>query len=466
MAQDTGFSSPEHRFESGWGRFDSRNYEGEVMRKLIAGGLALALLVGCAKDKVTGKTHFMILSESDDVQMGEQAAPFILDEMNGELQDVQVQQYVSEVGGKLVDAARNDYPDLKKTPYKFHFHVVNDSMVNAFALPGGHVFVTRGTLNVCENEDQLAAVLGHEIMHVMLRHGARQMSNNAGVMILIEALLGGQGDSALGAAAMVAMNFFGLKYSRENEAESDKYGLRIATTAGYNPSGMAQFFQTLMNVYGKEPKAAKYTTDHPLTQDRIDAAQKQIAERYSAESARPFATQRNDTVLGPMKRDAETYKKADEAVNRLVNNDAANALRLINEAIFAKSSEGLFYWIRGKVYYRERNFAEAEKDFSVAARSNVKWERPLKMRAYCRLQQRKLNEAVADANEGLKILPDSELYYIAGSAYETSGDTKSALKCYKTAFGMEQMDIEQRPPDDTPQWKLYIWEYVKRAEGR
>src|SRR5512141_3131209 len=130
--------------------------------------LSAALAAGCATNPVTGKSQLSLISESQEIQMGREAAQQTLQQI-GEVKDPGLQAYVSRIGKEL--AARTERPQLP-----WEFHVVNDASVNAFALPGGFIFVTRGLLTHINNEAELATVVGHEIGHVTARHSVQQIS--------------------------------------------------------------------------------------------------------------------------------------------------------------------------------------------------------------------------------------------------------------------------------------------------
>src|SRR5688572_22382281 len=141
------------------------------MRMCFGAFVAVALLAGCATNPVTGERQFNLVSEEQEIELGQKAEPEIVKQFGGLYQDPQVQGVVQDVGMKLAKAS--DRPDL---PWRFH--VVNSPDLNAFALPGGGIFITQGLLSQLTNEAQLAGVLGHEVAHVAARHQARQISKS------------------------------------------------------------------------------------------------------------------------------------------------------------------------------------------------------------------------------------------------------------------------------------------------
>ena len=164
---------------------------------------------------------------------------------------------------------------------KWHVHVIDDpKTVNAFAVPGGHLFVYSGLLLAAENDAEVAGVLAHETGHVVARHSARQMVDAYGLQA-IAALAGGQNPSLLEQiATKVAGTGLLLAHSRSEENEADEYGARYSNAAGYDPHGLTTFFQKLEATQGKQPQVMAWLSDHPLTPDRIAKVTHYIAVHH------------------------------------------------------------------------------------------------------------------------------------------------------------------------------------------
>ncbi|HEX7010284.1 MAG TPA: M48 family metallopeptidase [Phycisphaeraceae bacterium] len=239
--------------------------------------LTLATVTGCQVNPATGQQQFNVLSEAEEVRIGEQAVPEFLAQYGGELPSPEVVNHVRELGHKLARASER--PDLP-----WEFHVVDSDVVNAFALPGGKVFVTRGMLEQLENEAQLAAVLGHEIGHVTAQHVGQQMSRQIGLEAGLAAigLAVGQSESqwlqVLGVGAEVGGGLYLLQFSRQQELEADQLGMRYMTRVNYNPVGALQLLQILKRESQGEP--LEFLSTHPLPQTRIDAVEGRIREDY------------------------------------------------------------------------------------------------------------------------------------------------------------------------------------------
>lgn len=192
------------------------------------------------------------------------------------LSDPGVDGYVQEVAGKILAQARKDRPDVTWT-----VKVINDpKTVNAFATPGGYLYVYSGLLQAADTTAQVAGVLGHEAGHVVARHSARQMVDAMGLQAVAAMALG----KNPGAVSQVAASLVGqgtlLANSRADETEADEYGARYAAAAGYDPRGISSFFEKLLQGEGKQPGWAKFLSDHPATPDRIAHVNDYIAAHH------------------------------------------------------------------------------------------------------------------------------------------------------------------------------------------
>jgi predicted Zn-dependent protease len=222
------------------------------------------------------KPGFNLFSKDQEIQLGKEAAGQV-DKQMEVIADPELNAYISSIGSKL--AAQ---PPAGKYPYTFK--VVNDSSINAFALPGGPTFVHTGLIAAADNESQLAGVLAHEISHVALRHGTNQASKAN--LIQLPAALAGQvagSGSMLGQLSQLGIglgaNSVLLKFSRSAESQADLMGAQIAASAGYNPVEMARFFKKLEGDGGSS--GPQFFSDHPNPGNRMEAIENEI--RYMPE---------------------------------------------------------------------------------------------------------------------------------------------------------------------------------------
>ena len=239
---------------------------------LIAAALAAALVAGgCATNPVTGKSDIVMMSAAQEVEIGRQMHPKVLQEY-GRYADEELQAYVSDLGQRI--AAVSHRPELQYT-----FTVLDSEEVNAFALPGGYVYITRDLLKEFKTEAQLAAVLSHEIGHVVARDTLVAMSEQIGMTaIMVAAQAGGSPDLARGTRFVTAV--LSLQYSREDEKEADLAGLTYMTQAGYDPNAMIEVMQILEKLQTIRP--IEFFSTHPNPESRIAYLQERIARRFAS----------------------------------------------------------------------------------------------------------------------------------------------------------------------------------------
>jgi predicted Zn-dependent protease len=230
---------------------------------------------GCAVNPATGGNQLMLVSEAQEIQMGQQYDTQVVATI-GLYPDPVWQRYIQQLGARL--AATSERPNLPWT-----FRVVNDPAVNAFALPGGFVYVTRGILPFFNSEAQLASVVGHEIGHVTARHTAAEMSKQQliGLGLAVGSMASSQVAKYAGTANQ-ALGILYLKFSRDDESQADQLGLRYMRRANYDPREMPAVFVMLDNE-GKAAAGAgggqlpEWLATHPTPAHRLDAINQQIA---------------------------------------------------------------------------------------------------------------------------------------------------------------------------------------------
>lgn len=222
---------------------------------------------------VTGETQRVDLTPEQEIAMGLQSAPQMAAEFGGLYPDNNVQLKVRALGQKLVTLT-----EAAKSPYQFNFHVLaDDRTVNAFALPGGQIFITMALLSRLESEDQLAAVLGHEMGHVINRHSAEHMAQQGLLNGIMQGVTMGSGDMSTAQIASMVGNIIGMKYGREDELESDKYGVRYAYEAGYDPAAAIRVMEILEEASGGSQRD-EFMSTHPSPANRIDKIKEEITK--------------------------------------------------------------------------------------------------------------------------------------------------------------------------------------------
>jgi len=251
---------------------------------MLVGVLMLAP-IGCTTNPATGKRSFTLYSWAQEKQMGASAAAGMAEQFGGPIDDVIPSDYVREVGMKLVAGIEPGVPDLD-----WEFTLLNSDVINAFALPGGKVFFTRGLAEKLDSEAEMAGVLGHEIGHVTARHGNQRISKQVGFNAILAgtAIAVGASDSdsktrKYGQVAVPALAIGGnvvlLKYGRDEESEADMLGMRYMTRAGYNPIGQLRVMEVLRD-QSKGASKPEWLSTHPHPESRIEDIRRYLEEEY------------------------------------------------------------------------------------------------------------------------------------------------------------------------------------------
>jgi len=231
---------------------------------------------------VTGRTQRVALSPKEEIALGLNSVPEMERQFGGLHVDSKLQQKIDQIGKRLVEAN----PLVHQSPYYFEFHLLGDpDTVNAFALPGGQVFITYGLLKLLKTDDEIAGVLGHEVIHVVGRHSNEQMAKAQLSQGLVGAVVmaGGQdyGNTA-GQLAQFVSQLTNTSYGREDELESDKLGVRIMKGAGYDPNAMITVMEVLEQAAGGN-SPPEFLSTHPNPGHRIERIRQEIANAAGPE---------------------------------------------------------------------------------------------------------------------------------------------------------------------------------------
>ena len=235
--------------------------------------VAFALVRRCSQQEVnpyTGRTQAISLSPEQEIAIGLQSAPSMAQQHGGLHPDNRFQAMVDNVGGKLVNNSI-----ARETPYKYEFHLLADpNTINAFALPGGQIFITYALFSKLENESQLAGVLGHEIGHVLGKHSNERITDSKFWQILTM----GAASIDLGSVAQEMGQGTLLKNGREDELESDELGIIFMMEAGYDPEEMIGVMEILKSAAGPN-RVPEFQSTHPDPENRIEKIREAI-EKY------------------------------------------------------------------------------------------------------------------------------------------------------------------------------------------
>lgn len=235
---------------------------------------SIFLVSNCARNPVTGKKEVVLISEAQEIEMGKQADPEIIRQF-GLYEDSAMQRYINAMGQQMAAVSH-------RSGLQFHFRVINSEVVNAFAVPGGYVYFTRGILAHFNNEAQFAGVLGHEIGHITARHTVQQQRNQILAQVgLIAGMIISPELARFGEVASQGLGLLLLKYGRDAERQSDELGVEYSAKIGYDPQYMADFFQTLerqaQNAGSEELPG--FLSTHPSPAERYNTVKQLAAEQ-------------------------------------------------------------------------------------------------------------------------------------------------------------------------------------------
>jgi predicted Zn-dependent protease len=250
-----------------------------MARLVIAVIIALFAIVtyfsSTSENPLTGEKQRVAMTPEQEIALGYQSAPQMAAQMGGVSRNAQAVALVQRVGEHLVRQSV-----AAKSPYKFSFHVLADpKTVNAFALPGGPVFITEGLLRQLKSEAELAGVLGHEIGHVIARHSSERLAKQQLTQGLLGALVVGSGDFSTAQIGQVVGSMINMSYGREDELESDALGIRIMAEAKYDPRAMIRVMEVLANASGGSSQP-EFMSTHPAPENRLSRIKEEIAKRF------------------------------------------------------------------------------------------------------------------------------------------------------------------------------------------
>ena len=416
-------------------------------------------MAACSVNPVTGERNFQIYDADWEREVGAQMYAPMKQSQGGEfILDPELTAYITEIGNRLASQAR------RKDQLVFEFSILNDSIPNAWALPGGKIVVNRGLLINLDSEAELAAVLGHEIVHSDAAHGARAQSKaaltQAGAVVSM-VILGSTIDSQ--AARQVAMMVPALgaqlmtqKYGRDAEREADEYGMLYLSESGYDPQGAVALQETFVEL-SKERSPGWVSglfASHPPSMERVENNRK-TAESLPAGGE--LGQQRYRQKTAYLKRVQPAYDAFDVAKKAVTDGKMELAQEKLNKALAIEPRESLFHDLQGDIHALNKHSDRALESYRKAIRAN-----PGFFYGYLRSGQMhyRLEQAMAarsDLDKSLELMPTAEAHYLLGMLDKDQGDMSSAMEHFELAAQSEsesgqnatqqlvQLDLQNNP---------------------
>lgn len=401
--------------------------EMQRMHRFIGLFLVLLALGACSVNPVTGKREITLVGEASEIQMGEQNYLPMRQSQGGEYDiDPLLTDYVQGVGQRLAD--------VSDRPLPYEFVVLNNSVPNAWALPGGKIAINRGLLTELKSESELAAVLGHEIVHAAARHSAQQMEKGMLLQGLVLATAVATSDSDYGNMAVggagLAAQLISSKYGRNAELEADHYGMLYMSRAGYNPEGAVSLQQTFVRL--SEGQRTDWLSglfaSHPPSQERVDA------NLQMATTLPPGGESGEDRYRRAMTKTMAAipaYEAYEEGRKALAEKNTSLALQKAEFAIGQLPDEAHFYALRGDARLLDKQYDMAITNYDSAIRRRDQF-------FYYYLQRGRAHErtgndsaAVADLEKSLTLLPTAPAHLTLGQIAARRGDRATAIAHYR-----------------------------------
>jgi len=402
-----------------------------MMKRHVILLLLVGLLPACATNPVTGRNDFNIVSEQQELAIGAQQYAPARQSQGGDLvADPELSAYVSQVGQRV--AAVSD----RRLPYEFK--VLNNSVPNAWALPGGKISINRGLLTELKDESELAAVLGHEVVHAAARHGAQSMSKG----LLLQAAVVGTAiatqDKDYGNIAILGANLgaqlISQKYGRDAERESDHYGMVYMVRAGYDPQGAVELQRTFVKLSEdrRQDWLSGLFASHPPSEERVQSNTALLAALPQGGQRGAQRYREKTAHLMRVKPAYDAYDKGREALGK---GDATSAARLARQAIALEPNEGHFHALLGDAEQKQGQLSQAVRQYNRAIALNPDY-------FYYPLQRGKANErlglasaARADFERSAALLPTADAYLSLGILARRAGRLDDAKVYYGKVAG-------------------------------
>lgn len=393
--------------------------------------IALSFLItACGTNPVTKKTEFQFVSQEKEVAIGSQNYSPARQSQGGDyIIDSELTAYVQSVGKRL--AAVSDRPDL---PYEFA--VINDSIPNAWAMPGGKIAFNRGLLYELNSEAELAAVMGHEIVHAAARHGAKSMERGIFLQVgMIAVGIGAQnsdyGNLIVGGSQLGAQ-LISSKYGRDAESESDLYGMQYMKKAGYDPAAAVTLQETFVRLsQGRQSDfISGLFASHPPSPERVAANKATLLEIGSGGE---MGKETYAKKVAHLKATQAAYKAYDDGVAALKKGDTVAATNLAKRAIAGEPREARFQELLGDIAFTQKKPQSALRYYAKAINMQPNYFKPHIQSGIALFNMGKKKEAEPYLKRANELLPTAPGHALLGQIAEERGDTNLALQHYQVA---------------------------------
>lgn len=400
-----------------------------LLASLLLFAFAL-LLSACAENPVTGRQELALVpvSEEEEVALGAKAFGPAVQQQGGFYRDRELEDYVQTVGMKVAKASHR--PTLA-----YKFRILNSSVPNAFALPGGFIVINRGLLGVLTSEAEVAAVLAHEVAHVTARHSVGMYQRSVASNLLLAGIQLAAGDKrGVMEASAFSASLVEKGFSREQERESDSLGIDYMVGAGYNPKGMIslqEYFWTKLEG-GKDPMWAEgLFRTHPFSKERLGDTKQRIAEKYSREAVdmgRVVNAKLFLQKVASMKDAQKAYDMADAGDKLLGEKKYDEALGKYRAAIARQPNQAPFHFGVGRALFAKKEMGGAETALSRSIELDDETFGSHLYLGAVKADERDHRGAIVSLDRSMDLLPTKSAAGLLSKSYAALGDREKAQK--------------------------------------
>ncbi len=395
--------------------------------------LLVLFVAGCAVNPVTGQREITLVSTAREIAIGrEQYGPSQQMQGGAYNTDQQLTAYVNRVGQRVAAHSGVDLP--------YEFVVLNHSVPNAWALPGGKIAINRGLLTELKNEAELAAVLGHEVAHAAARHGAKRIERGMlaqGVLLGTAVLsVGREYGGEMLQGAQLAAGLLNQKYSRDAEREADYYGTQFMAKAGYDPYAAVTLQETFVRLSGERRSdfIQGLFASHPPSTERVANNKRLVASlREQGFSQGEFGGPAYASALANVRKAGPAFEKFDEAQASYQEKDYQSALKLVNQALALDNGEAIFHGLRGAIRYQQDRYRDSITNFDRAVALDDQYFVYFLQRGLTHMQLEQNSSAKTDLGRSVRLLPTSTAYNALGRLAEAEGNAEAAKRYYAQA---------------------------------
>lgn len=415
--------------------FADRAYHGALTRRdfiKLASLAGVSTIAGCAFNPVTGQSQFMLMGESEEIQVDRTNSPHQFSADYGMTQDAALNGYIRGVGASLARTTHRSH-----MPY--NFNVVNATYVNAYAFPGGSIAITRGILAELKNEAELAGLIGHELGHVNARHTAARMTKGRllGALVGGVSLVAGSSSQGLGdltgALGGLGANLLLARYSREDERQADELGMEYMVKTGHSPEGMVGLMDVLKSMNQRQPSALEAMfSSHPMSTERYDTAVARSRNYYGTQSGLSLGRERYMDSTANLRRLQPMFRLFQQGDQAMAGQDYATAQKQYEQGLRQNANDYAGLLMLAKCYVAQKNGQQAAQWANKARQVYSTEAQAQHIFGVASMMNKDYSAALAAFTGYERMLPGNPTtVFMKGFAYEGMQDKQNAAQEYR-----------------------------------